>query len=56
MAIKKGDQQYLKDFFEFIVNLSEDANRVQALLKVGDLDTFWQFLLGNKMKRISEGE
>lgn len=51
MAIREGDQRYLQDFYEFIVDLSEDLSRVQALLKIGDLDTFWQFMLDNNTNR-----
>ena len=45
MAIKEGDQRFLKDFYEFIVDLSEDIGRVQRLLRIKDLDTFWEFML-----------
>ena len=38
LAVKSGDQQFLRNFYELIVNLSESAEHVNRMLRVQTFD------------------
>lgn len=38
LAVKSGDQQFLRNFYELIVNLSESAEHVNRVLRVQSFD------------------
>ena len=38
LAVKRGDQQFLRSFYELIVNLSESAEHVKRVLQVRNFD------------------
>lgn len=44
MAVKAGEQQFLRDFYEMIVNLSDSEESVNRVLKIRNFDELIAYL------------